>query len=931
MAIQHDFTIYPFSKTVRHVSGTTVYEVSAFYSWLMTTFDEPAYNSYQRPMKYNTPTSYTMLNGWFLDNGDGSNILQYLTGGAIDTTGYATIADPVYVLDLDTITQDFISTDKDKPLTDDATAVGPILAYINNYGGTADHNRVWVRDTRVTPATIADPSAIAVSGGTGAGALNGDSVSGDEVYANVYTIANFVGSPNPQVYLFQVHPDTGVSTRVAEWSAFTNWDRGTIDVLIPVKLGGEAIDSGWVTLLARQNGDTFDHSVTQLSTTGGNRTPIAVATAADTINITKGEWYLFYDGASTPTINAGDIIQSNSTASGVPPSWYAEVVSHTSWAAANGMLVLRGYRGSIADNDAIYIGTTDIGDANGTPGDTYVTYDAEGTGPSAPDLGKPFEGGSSGAHRILRGYQDDGTGGKLCMAVYHTHGSTDSQDYTGTGRDRLYKTLADNDVLDAPAGGTGAMSVTLSADSTTLISGYSDVTVAHVNGYVTVSSVVGTFQVGERVTWNGGSSSAVFVKLSGGTTLYLANVTDEPDASDSFTGAVSGATADCDSGLTDGNTASFNFPLQTAYDYSCVVECGTVYNAGRDLDDVYAYLQYLCGDGRTGVFYTSPAGTAIVQVQGQAYLKAATAYSETKTAPFGTLAGGVLFGARGVWFQGMDSGDANNIKATDHNNNLREPYLSVNLTIGNTRVSDVIMVCLAEAGLPKKDQYTGHATNNVLSGSTFDQIASGNGFPNDTPTSGTFIVVATDEKEEHRYRYTSWANSGGSGDDGRLTLATEVTGTADGSTSGETLQDSGNFASGVQRGDIIRNTADASWGYIVSVDNANQVTTTIMRSSTGARVAWEVGDTYEINSLIQAYDDADTFYIPYMDVIEATGTDLTPGEEVVTLTYVSARSVLIRARDVLNATPIQPFETTGTIGTTGLTQSIIRTEDEVYS
>ena len=85
MAIQNDFTIYPDSKVIRHTSGTTVYSAVAFYSYLQDWADEPGHLTYENPIRFNTPTSFTMLNGWFLDDGDGSNILQYLTGGGIDT------------------------------------------------------------------------------------------------------------------------------------------------------------------------------------------------------------------------------------------------------------------------------------------------------------------------------------------------------------------------------------------------------------------------------------------------------------------------------------------------------------------------------------------------------------------------------------------------------------------------------------------------------------------------------------------------------------------------------------------------------------------------------------------------------------------------------------------------------------------------------
>src|SRR3989344_2702945 len=232
MAIALDFTIYPKTKVIRHTSGTSVYTAVQFYSWLMNTFDEPGYLTYQTPIKFNTPTSFTMINGWFLDNGEGSYLLKYLYGGGIDTSGYATVSDPIYLLDLDVGDgtpgyTSFVSGDRDKNVQDDGVTVGPLLAYINTYP-SASKGRIWVRDTRTTPASVADNSEMTVVTGTGTGTADGASASGDEIYLNLFTINSFAGTPNPQVYIYQRHPVTasGYNTRVriVEWSHLANWD-----------------------------------------------------------------------------------------------------------------------------------------------------------------------------------------------------------------------------------------------------------------------------------------------------------------------------------------------------------------------------------------------------------------------------------------------------------------------------------------------------------------------------------------------------------------------------------------------------------------------------------------------------------------------------------------------------------------------------------
>jgi hypothetical protein len=919
MAIQNDFTVYPYSKVIRHTGANdNVYTVQAFYSWLMTLFDEPAYSSYPTPMKYNTPTSYTMLNGWFLDNGDGSNILQYLYGGSIETSGYTS---DVLVLDMDTHSSDWVAGNLDKMVEDDGAAndVGPLLSFKMDYP-TTDTSRIWVRDT-TSHGTIANNSAITTDGGTARGLANGDSITGDEVYASVYTIASFAGTPNPQVYIKQKHPVTGLDVRIAEWSNTDIWDRGSIDVIIPVKLGGAAIDSGNMTIFVRQSGDTFTHTIATISTTGGTRTPIATETSADTVNITKGEHYLFYDGSTgDPSITVGTVIQNVSTTSLTPPSWYAEVVTSTYWGSNTGYLIIRSLRGSPVDGDSIYVGATDTtANVNGTVGDTYATYDAEATGPAAGDIGKVFEGSLSGAQRILRAYQDDGTAGKLLFQVVHAHATVDTVDFTGSNRDTLYKDFADNDVVTAS--GAGSMSVTLSAASTTLISGYSDVTITFISGTVTVSSL-GDFIPGERITWNAGASSAFYVKDNGSNEMTLAGVQsgDEPDASDTFVGDISSETADCDSTMTDTNVENFEFPLQaTGAEYSVFLEGGSIYNTGRSLSSIYAYLQYKCRDGETDVFYTS-TGSVLEGIQGQFYIRADSDYAALKGSPFGSLAGTTFFGAQGVWLQGMQSSDANNIKLTDAAGSPQEPYISVTVSVGNTRVDDVIHVFLKHLtlSLPDKTQYTSHATDNTRGASVFKKNSGS--FPNDTPSTGSVFVVDNETHEEHRYRYISWTG-------GILTLTPEVSGTAEGGTANQTLFDTGVFASGVVRGDIIRRTSDHAWCYVISVDNANQVTTTVLSNGT----AWSVGNSFVVNSLVNSYDSSDTFFIPYLDEIEDTGTELSPGTATETLTYVSARTVLVTVRNVGGVTPIQAFVAPSAIGTTGMSVNVIRNTDEVYT
>jgi hypothetical protein len=83
MAIGDDWTINTTAKTITHSSGTTTYSSLAMYTWLMDTFDELDYMDDDVPMSAQTPTEFSLINGWSIPDAS----YRYLKGGAItDTT-----------------------------------------------------------------------------------------------------------------------------------------------------------------------------------------------------------------------------------------------------------------------------------------------------------------------------------------------------------------------------------------------------------------------------------------------------------------------------------------------------------------------------------------------------------------------------------------------------------------------------------------------------------------------------------------------------------------------------------------------------------------------------------------------------------------------------------------------------------------------------
>lgn len=80
MAIYDDFSLNYTTKKISHASGSTRYTVNALYSWLMDLFDDASQMDDTVPMSAQTPTEYSMINGWTF-NADSD--LGYLYGGSI--------------------------------------------------------------------------------------------------------------------------------------------------------------------------------------------------------------------------------------------------------------------------------------------------------------------------------------------------------------------------------------------------------------------------------------------------------------------------------------------------------------------------------------------------------------------------------------------------------------------------------------------------------------------------------------------------------------------------------------------------------------------------------------------------------------------------------------------------------------------------------
>ena len=254
MAITDDVLIDITNKVVKRESGAgaTVYTANALYSFIQDTFDElsgaEGNITLTVPMSAQTPTSYTMINGWYIQN----ELTQFLEGGAIQTSGYD---GEVAVLTLDGSYTDCVESDIGKQVNDDASPVGELLDYDN----TAQ--KWWIRTT----STIADNSVMTIASGTGAGDASGASDnSGETLFSNPYTLGTLEGTP--QLYIYQD------GSKVAEW-----WGTGHFDILIKTMEHGADIDSKAITVFGRNWTDTDTVFPITLTTAGQNAVPLGTA------------------------------------------------------------------------------------------------------------------------------------------------------------------------------------------------------------------------------------------------------------------------------------------------------------------------------------------------------------------------------------------------------------------------------------------------------------------------------------------------------------------------------------------------------------------------------------------------------------------------------------------------------------------------------
>lgn len=344
--------------------------------------------------------------------------------------------------------------------------------------------------------------------------------------------------------------------------------------------------------------------------------------------------------------------------------------------------------------------------------------------------------------------------------------------------------LYDNFALSGVLSGRNAVPLATANDlnnttNATTVGAYTGIVIAFINGTITRGAfTIGTaYTALEVVNQASSGASARFISDATGT-LTLANITGIFDNSGAIVGATSGSSAPSTGTLTLNNdtrvtTKAFN--QGDPFNYSVIIDCGT-----HTLLQVYEYLKNYTKYGATGQTYmvqrTATLTYAVNALDGEQYIEAyedlvvpTNTFSPVKQSPFGTFAGGKLFGAKGVWIQNMAGTDVQAFQLIDSAGATHQPPVQIAITVTNTCASDRVAVfattSVAGSTTIWKEQFSSHATSNITNSQTF-VITGSNPIPSDTPTAGSIRIIDvtnTGPTRETRYTYTTWTGSTFSG------------------------------------------------------------------------------------------------------------------------------------------------------------------------
>jgi hypothetical protein len=360
-----DFTVYYASDSSRKQiiwtgSATGKQTARALYSALQDLFDDLNQMDDQIPMTAQTPTEFTLVNGWFID----LTTAEHINGGAITTSGYA--GNVIVKVDY-TETVALVNGDIGLPITT-ASYSGVVLDFIDEGAG----GELWIRPDDPSTDLFDLAEAYTVTGGTGTGNITvSTNVTGENLWSNLFSLGSLLDS-GTETTLYVLRD----GTRLSEYKSTTDyWSFGQIDINVLVQEMGVSIDDGFLTVLARRGQSLY--SFFRVDASAGGRNPIPLQTAAD-LDDAAGPYKVGIDAiVGTPAV--GDVMSVAGFATGIITNYdAAPTPDEIEYLLINDPIT------QFADNDSV----TTVGSG--------ATFDIDSTGSPIADV----NGNSAAAQAI---------------------------------------------------------------------------------------------------------------------------------------------------------------------------------------------------------------------------------------------------------------------------------------------------------------------------------------------------------------------------------------------------------------------------------------------------------------------------------------------------------------------------------------------------
>lgn len=279
------------------VSPATTDTVRQLYSALQDLFDELNQMDDGIPIKYATPTEYSIgiidagdKDPWFMDR----QSAEYLTNGALSTLKWARVeGSNTGILRVPRTGTNIVEAD-----------IGyDIVGQSDDDHGTlldVQGTTLWIRPDSYAAANSFDNTSQNLTCNGHTDPQNGAPATGESLWANIYSLGTI--EANTHLFVYQGGVNLTAYKASTDW-----WLDGHVDILVNVKEVGSNTDDGFVTVLARQFSKAYSYYLVDLS--AGGRNPIPLQTGDDLDNETGYRQTILTDADGDFTV--GEVIEED--------------------------------------------------------------------------------------------------------------------------------------------------------------------------------------------------------------------------------------------------------------------------------------------------------------------------------------------------------------------------------------------------------------------------------------------------------------------------------------------------------------------------------------------------------------------------------------------------------------------------------------------